>query len=80
MGDGVYTLVTYYFLPTAWRAEVFFKGMSLTLVNRELIERGILEPSAEGRAAQSVRLPGLSKTRAYVVHASALLASEAEAA
>ncbi|CAI8993488.1 DUF927 domain-containing protein [Pseudomonas brassicacearum] len=79
MGDGVYTLVTYYFLPTAWRAEVF-KGMSLTLVNRELIERGILEPSAEGRAAQSVRLPGLSKTRAYVVHASALLASEAEAA
>jgi uncharacterized protein (DUF927 family) len=79
MGDGVYTLVTYYFLPTAWRAEVF-KGMSLTLVNRELIERGILEPSAEGRAAQSVRLPSLSKTRAYVVHASALLASEAEAA
>ncbi|WP_433886202.1 DUF927 domain-containing protein [Pseudomonas vranovensis] len=79
MGDGVYTLVTYYFLPSAWRAEVF-KGMSLTLVNRELIERGILEPSAEGRAAQSVRLPGLSKTRAYVVHASALLASEAEAA
>lgn len=79
MGDGIYTLVTYYFLPTAWRAEVF-KGMSLTLVNRELIERGILEPSAEGRAAQSVRLPGLSKTRAYVVHANALLSSETEAA
>jgi uncharacterized protein (DUF927 family) len=79
MGDGVYTLVTYYFLPTAWRAEVF-KGMSLTLVNRELIERGILEASAEGRAAQSVRLPGLAKTRAYVVHANALLSSEAEAA
>jgi uncharacterized protein (DUF927 family) len=79
MGDGVYTLVTYYFLPTAWRAEVF-KGMSLTLVNRELIERGILEASAEGRAAQSVRLPGLAKTRAYVVHANALLSSETEAA
>jgi len=79
MGDGVYTLVTYYFLPTAWRAEVF-KGMSLTLVNRELIERGILEASAEGRAAQSVRLPGLAKTRAYVVHANALLSSENEAA
>lgn len=79
MGDGIYTLVTYYFLPTAWRAEVF-KGMSLTLVNRELIARGILEASAEGRAAQSVRLPGLSKTRAYVVHANALLSSETEAA
>ncbi|MBF0638160.1 DUF927 domain-containing protein [Pseudomonas protegens] len=79
MGDSIYTLVTYYFLPTAWRAEVF-KGMSLTLVNRELIERGILEASAEGRAAQSVRLPGLSKTRAYVVHANALLSSETEAA
>ncbi|SNY01148.1 Uncharcterized protein, DUF927 family [Pseudomonas sp. LAMO17WK12:I6] len=79
MGDGVYTLVTYYFLPTAWRAEVF-KGMSLTLVNRELIERGILEASAEGRAAQSVRLPGLAKTRAYVVHANALLSFETEAA
>jgi uncharacterized protein (DUF927 family) len=79
MGDGVYTLVTYYFLPTAWRAEVF-KGMSLTMVNRELIERGILEASAEGRAAQSVRLPGLAKTRAYVVHANALLSSETEAA
>jgi putative DNA primase/helicase len=79
MGDGVYTLITYYFLPTAWRAEVF-KGMSLTLVNRELIERGILEASAEGRAAQSVRLPGLAKTRAYVVHANALLSSETEAA
>jgi hypothetical protein len=50
------------------------------LVNRELIERGILEASAEGRAAQSVRLPGLAKTRAYVVHANALLSSETEAA
>lgn len=79
MGDGVYTLVTYYFLPTAWRAEVF-KGMSITLVNRELIERGILEACAEGRAAQSVRLPGLAKTRAYVVHANALLSSDTEAA
>lgn len=78
MGDGLYTLVTYYFLPTAWRAEVF-KGMNLTLVNRELIERGILEASAEGRAAQSVRLPGLAKTRAYVVHANALLSTETAA-
>jgi hypothetical protein len=54
--------------------------MSLTLVNRELIERGILEASAEGRAAQSVRLPGLAKTRAYVVHANVLLSNETEVA
>jgi uncharacterized protein (DUF927 family) len=78
VGDLLYTTVTYYFLTTAWRDEVF-KGMNLRNVNRELIARGILEPSSDGKAAQSVALPGMPKTRAYVVSATALLSDETEA-
>ncbi|MCY1287291.1 hypothetical protein D9M70_362820 [compost metagenome] len=78
VGDALYTSVTYYCLPTAWRDDVF-KGMNLAAVNRELIARGILEPDAKGKAAQSVRLPGLPKGRAYVVNAGALMDDEPEA-
>lgn len=78
MGDLLYTSVTYYFLSTAWRDEVF-KGMNLRHVNRELIARGILEPDANGKAAQAVALPGMPKTRAYVVSAAALLSDETDA-
>lgn len=78
VGDLLYTTVTYYFLPTAWRDEVF-KGMSLRNVNRELIARGILAPGSDGKASQAVPLPGMPKSRAYVVAATALLSDEAEA-
>ncbi|MCY1400897.1 hypothetical protein D9M71_160010 [compost metagenome] len=71
VGDELYTTVTYYFLATAWREDVF-KGMNLAAVNRELIARQVLEPDAKGKAAQSIRLPGLVKGRAYVVNAAAL--------
>lgn len=71
-GDAAYTTVTYYFLATAWRDEVF-KGMNLAAVNRELVARGVLEPSTAGKAAQSLRLPGMPKARAYVVCATALM-------
>jgi len=71
-GDQLYTSVTYYFLATAWRDEVF-KGMNLRNVNRELVSRGILERGSDGKAAQALTLPGMPKSRAYVVSASALL-------
>lgn len=77
LGDALYTSVTYYFLSTAWRDEVF-KGMNLRNVNRELVERGILLPGSDGKTAQAVTLPGMPKGRAYVVSASALLADESD--
>jgi putative DNA primase/helicase len=71
-GDVLHTSVTYYFLPAAWSDDVF-RGMNLRNVNRELVARGILEPGRDGKAAQSLSLPGMPKTRAYVVSAQALL-------
>lgn len=70
--EYLYTTVTYYCLAGAWRDEVF-KGMNLRNVNRELVARGILEPSSDGKAAQAVTLPGLPKSRAYVVCGTALM-------
>lgn len=78
LGDGVYTIVTFYFFATAWREDVF-SGMNLRNVNRELIARGILQPDPKGKAAQVVTMPGMASTRAYVVAAAALLSEEAEA-
>ncbi|MFI8482899.1 DUF927 domain-containing protein [Pseudomonas sp. NPDC078700] len=77
-GDALYTTVTYYFLSTAWRDDVF-KGMNLRTVNRELIARGILQPDPKGKAAQVVTMPGMSSVRAYVVAAAALLSDKHEA-
>ncbi|AIR88128.1 DUF927 domain-containing protein [Pseudomonas cremoricolorata] len=71
VGDSLYTSVTYYFLGATWRDEVF-KGMNLRNVNRELVARGILEPSGDGKAAQSVTLPGMPKGRVYVVNTNVL--------
>lgn len=72
LGDETYTSVTYYFLATTWRDDVF-KGMNVVSVNKELIKRGVLEPAGDGKASQSISLPGMPKTRAYIVNASALL-------
>lgn len=76
-GDALYTTVTYYFLITAWRDEVF-KGMNLRNVNRELAGRGIVVAGKDGKAAQSVALPGMGTTRAYVVDSAALVADSTE--
>ncbi|PAM35248.1 hypothetical protein CEJ63_26855, partial [Acinetobacter baumannii] len=43
MGDDMHTTNTYYVLPEAWRAEIF-KGMNISAVNKELLQRGVLEP------------------------------------
>ncbi len=71
LGDEVYTVVTYYFLSTAWRDEVF-KGFNLRNVNKELIERGVLEPGTDGKSSQPMVLPGMPKARTYVVNADSL--------
>lgn len=76
-GDMLYTSVTYYFLSTAWSDDVF-KGINVRTVNRELIARGILEPSSDGKASQSITLPGMPKCRAYVVSARALFEEQAD--
>ncbi|ROL72553.1 DNA/RNA helicase, superfamily II protein [Pseudomonas chlororaphis] len=66
MGDTLHTTITYYVLPEAWRSEVF-RGLNLTAVNRELIQRGVLQPAKDGKASCSVRLPGMGVQRCYVV-------------
>lgn len=75
LGDALHTTTTYYVLPEAWCSEVF-KGMNLNAVNKELLSRAILETGSDGKAAQSVRLPGMHKARAYVFNSSALIADE----
>lgn len=66
MGDSLHTTATYYVLPEAWRSEVF-RGMNIAAVNRELIERGVLQTSKGGKASCSVRLPGMGVQRCYVI-------------
>ncbi|PRA58667.1 DNA/RNA helicase, superfamily II protein [Pseudomonas sp. MYb187] len=66
MGDSLHTTITYYVLPEAWRSEVF-RGMNITAVNRELIERGVLQTDKGGKASCTVRLPGMGMQRCYVV-------------
>ncbi|MGV2861000.1 hypothetical protein ACNPNQ_23195 [Serratia odorifera] len=66
MGDDMHTTNTYYVLPEAWRAEIF-KGMNISAVNKELLQRGVLEPGSDGKAYSSIRLPGLGRQRCYVV-------------
>lgn len=66
MGDTLHTTTTYYVLPEAWRSEVF-RGMNLNAVNKELLQRGVIEPGKDGKASSSVRLPGLGLQRCYVV-------------
>ncbi|UVM66144.1 DUF927 domain-containing protein [Pseudomonas sp. B21-009] len=66
MGDTMHTTITYYVLPEAWRSEVF-RGMNITAVNRELVERGVLQVGKDGKASSTVRLPGMGMQRCYVV-------------
>ncbi|WDG76201.1 DUF927 domain-containing protein [Pseudomonas chlororaphis] len=66
MGDTMHTTNTYYVLTEAWRSEIF-RGMNLTAVNKELLQRGVLEPSSDGKASSLVRLPGLGPQRCYIV-------------
>ncbi|MHC8330044.1 DUF927 domain-containing protein [Pseudomonas sp. LB1P83] len=66
LGDSLHTTNTYYVLPEAWRSEIF-RGMNINAVNKELLQRGVLEPGGDGKASSSIRLPGLGTQRCYVV-------------
>lgn len=66
LGDDLHTTSTYYVLPEAWRSDVF-KGMNISAVNKELLHRGVLQPSPKGKPSCLVRLPGLGVQRCYVV-------------
>ncbi len=66
LGDSLHTTNTYYVLPEAWRSEIF-RGMNINAVNKELLQRGALEPGSDGKAYSLVRLPGLGPQRCYIV-------------
>lgn len=66
MGDALHTTNTYYVLPELWRSEIF-RGMNINAVNKELLQRGVLEPGKHGKASSLIRLPGLGTQRCYIV-------------
>ncbi|MCF9019980.1 DUF927 domain-containing protein [Pseudomonas syringae] len=80
LGDALHTTNTYYVLPESWRSEIF-RGMNINAVNKELLQRGVIEPGNDGKASTLVRLPGLGTQRCYVVKTiPGLTESEARAA
>jgi putative DNA primase/helicase len=66
LGDALHTTNTYYVLPELWRSEIF-RGMNINAVNKELLQRGVLEPGKDGKASSLIRLPGLGTQRCYIV-------------
>ncbi|WP_448695674.1 DUF927 domain-containing protein [Pseudomonas moraviensis] len=66
LGDSLHTTNTYYVLPELWRSEIF-RGMNINAVNKELLQRGVLEPGKDGKASSLIRLPGLGTQRCYIV-------------
>lgn len=57
----------FYVLPEVWRTEVC-QGLNPRQVARIMLDRSFLIPGTDGRATQSVRLPGLGETkRVYVI-------------
>ncbi|MGE8186308.1 DUF927 domain-containing protein [Pseudomonas sp. NPDC086278] len=66
LGDALHTANTYYVLPELWRSEIF-RGMNINAVNKELLQRGVLEPGKDGKASSLIRLPGLGTQRCYIV-------------
>ncbi|WP_122523083.1 DUF927 domain-containing protein, partial [Pseudomonas viridiflava] len=49
LGDALHTTNTYYVLPESWRSEIF-RGMNINAVNKELLQRGVIEPGNDGKA------------------------------
>ncbi|QHF11030.1 hypothetical protein B1F69_20670 [Pseudomonas syringae] len=50
LGDSLHTTNTYYVLPESWRSEIF-QGMNISAVNKELLQRGVIEPGNDGKAS-----------------------------
>lgn len=66
----------YYVLPQVFKTELC-KGFEQKTVTSTLKEKGILHPGEKGKMAQSKHLPGMGKTRCYVISGEALF-GEAE--
>ncbi|MNZ25893.1 hypothetical protein D3C78_430690 [compost metagenome] len=64
---------TFYVLSAVWAAEIW-KGHNVANVNKVLLARGILTPDGAGKASRPEHLPGMGRTRCYVVNAGALFA------
>ncbi len=64
---------TFYVLSAVWAAEIW-KGHNVATVNKVLLAQGILTPDSSGKASRPEHLPGMGRTRCYVVNAAALFA------
>lgn len=69
-GEGDAVHVTYYVFAHAWSDEIF-KGLSVRLVNRVLIQYGVLLTGKDGKSSRTDKAVGLHKVecpgRVYVV-------------
>ncbi|MOA25241.1 hypothetical protein D3C78_1459540 [compost metagenome] len=72
-GESKALVLSYYVLGGVWASEVW-KGYNVANVNKVLLARGILTPGSNGSASRSERLPGMGKTRCYLVNPAALFA------
>jgi putative DNA primase/helicase len=62
-GDPVY-----YILPTVWKSEVC-QGRDAKAIAAALVERGMLDPDPNGKAARSLTVPALGQSkRLYCVN------------
>jgi putative DNA primase/helicase len=53
-------------LPEQWRSEVA-KGFDAPALARAMIERGLIIPAGDGKAAKPVKVPGHGTVRLYVL-------------
>ena len=56
----------YMVLPEQWRSEVA-KGFDRPALARAMIERGLIIPASDGKAAKPVKVPGHGTVRLYVL-------------
>jgi putative DNA primase/helicase len=56
----------YMVLPEQWRGEVA-KGFDASALARAMIERGLIIPAGDGKAAKPVKVPGHGAVRLYVL-------------
>lgn len=68
-GDSV--VWDYYVLPGIFNDELC-KGFERKTVKKVLTEKGILQPGSDGKMSHSKNLPGMGKTRCYVINGAAL--------
>lgn len=72
-GESKALVLSYYVLGGVWASEIW-KGHNVANVNKVLLARGILTPGSNGTPSRSERLPGMGKTRCYLVNPAALFA------